>query len=328
MTPDEYQARLMSLQSDLQKKISDVQVRGDFAAIAELSTDFQKKVAALATEFSASFAAGNFASGMAQLVQSMESTPYDEDQNNDNEALPSDDHHAQLMLFGAMYVEENERLKLLDKNISADEYKQDERQILTECFCALDMGASNVAPERVREVLQDSWNIDGKESLVNTLAWLLKEGHQQQLMRLIAFCKANPTLESRTIVRYREQFDEPLAYEDESEQTFRRGLVLAESREAKLTAAGIRGWDVARYVHVLRFGYMARFIHADECWLHLMRLGPVVKEFASWNDFAHSYVVGYRWWSGTAGPIEDACQRLLDHPKSPWKYFGWPIPAD
>jgi len=325
MTPDEYQSKLISLQSELQKQLAELQAKNDFAGIAALSAGFQKKVADLAAEFSASFSAGNFANSMTHLINSVmrETDGAAEAGIDKRDELPLNDDCARLMLFGAMYVEENERLRQLDKNISGDQYRNNEKQILTECFCALDMGAASVEPERVREVLKDSWDINDKESLVTTLAWLLKEGHHQRLMQLISFCKSNPSLESRTISRFREQFDEPLAYEESSEQTFRRGLVLAESKEAKLTAAGIRGWDIARYVHVLRFGYMARFIHADECWLHLQRLEPVVNEFTGWNDYAHSYIVGYRWWSGTAGPIEDACQRLLDHPKSPWKHFGW-----
>lgn len=317
MTPEEYQAKLMTMQAELQQQISEVQAKGDFASIATLSAEFQKKIMALAAEFSSSFMPG------IQEMATMAAVPDMNMAMNTDDSLPTDDESTKLMLLGAMYVEENERLVQLDKNLSSQEYKANEKQILVECFCALDMGVSDIAPERVREVLKDSWGVDNKESLVNVLAWLLKEGHHQQLMQLISFCKANTSLETRTIERYREQFDQPLAYENISEESFRRGLILAESKEARLSSAGIRAWDIARYVHVLRFGYMSRFIHADECWLHLKRLSSVVSEFTDWRDYSHSYIVGYRWWSGTAGPIEDACQRLLDHPKSPWTYFGW-----
>lgn len=297
------------MQAELQTRIGEAQAKGDFASIGTLSAEFQKKVMALAAEFSASLASG--AQAMSAIAEVEEEDP-----------LPTDDECAKLMLLGAMYVEENERLAQLDSNLEPDEYAAEERQILIECFCALDMGA-NVEPSAVREVLKDSWGVEGKESLVTILAWLLKEGHHAQLTKLIAFCKANPVLESRTIERFREQFDQPLAYEDLSEDAFRRGLIYAESREAKLPPAGIRAWDIARYVHVLRLGYMSGFIHADESWLHLRRLRGISREFSSWQDYVNSYVVGYRWWSGTAGPIEDACQRLLQHPKSPWTHFGW-----
>jgi len=307
----------MTLQVELQKQIADIQARGEFTSIATLPVEFQKKVMPLAAEFSASFSYGTQLQDAVTAIQESGATDA-ADEFSEDDVLPANDGLARLMLLGAMYVEENERLSQLDANVPMAEYQANEKQILTECFCALDMGTSGIDPERVREVLKTVGVLITK-SRWSTLAWLLKEGHHAQLTQLIAFCKANPSLGSRTIERFREQADKPLAYDGATDEAFRRGLILAESKQAKLTTAGIRGWDFARYVHVMRFGYMTGFIQSGECWLHLQRLHkPTLSAFTGWHDYVHSYSVGYRWWSGTAGPIEDACQRLLGHPKSPW----------
>jgi len=87
----------------------------------------------------------------------------------------------------------------------------------------------------------------------------------------------------------------------------------------------VRAWDLARYVHLLRLGYLAGMLPSNECWPRLGRLRePVLQEFDGWADFAQSYLAGLQLWSGTrGGTFEDSCRRLLEHPRSPWTYFGW-----
>jgi hypothetical protein len=312
----------MKLQAEFQKKLAEAQAKGDFTAIGALSTGLQNAIQELSQRLTASFSAPG---DMSALLGETSSSEEEEDEEiDDEEAIPKDDECIQLMLLGAMYVEENNTLERMVKNNSEEEFAVQLKEILAACFSALDMNMTGIVPEEIQDVLAESWDVSSKDDLTNRLAWLLKEGHHKEIKQLISYAKTNPSPESRTLADFRARFDEPLAFKDETEEEFRDALVLAENMAPKLSPAGIRGWDVARYVQVLRLGYMAGFIGSDECWVYLRRLKePAAKTFIDWKDFAHSYMMGFRWWSGTSGPIDDACKRLLEHPKSPWRVFGW-----
>lgn len=314
LTPETFQAIMAKKQTDFQNKIAELQASGDFASIAPASEQFKAEVAALTQKFQADM-------GMASPQPTYSSNQPVAD---DYDAVPQDDECIMLMLLGAMYVEENHMLEHMLELNSAENLQNDGKRILTEFFSSLDMNMEGVDPTEIQYLLSDSWGIESVEALKNMLAWLLKEGHNQSLMQLIKYCEVQPQIDQRTIADFRIRFDQPLAYQDYAEKEFLDTLTLAENLSQKLSPAGIWAWDTARYVHLLRLGYLAGYMTSNDCWVHLRRLKqPVSSQFANWEAYVHSYIEGYRWWSGTSGPIEDACHRLLKHPNSPWLYFGW-----
>ncbi|GAB1267648.1 hypothetical protein NBRC116493_09010 [Aurantivibrio infirmus] len=317
LTPESFQLIMAKMQVDFQKKIEALQAAGDYFEIAPASEQFKAEVEALTKQFQEDMGVPTAAQdSLAQ--QSI---------RDELDASPNDDECTMLMLLGAMYVEENNMLEHMLQLNSTEALTKNSKQILTNFFSTLDMNIEGVDPEEMKYLLSDSWGIETVESLKNMLAWLLKEGHNKSLMQLIGYCNNQTTAEARSIEDFRIRFDQPLAYEEYSEQEFKNTLILAENLQAKLPAAGIWAWDVARYVHLLRIGYMANYMTSNDCWVYLRRLlQPVSDRFESWEDYVHSFTQGYRWWSGTSGPIEDACHRLLKHPNSPWLYFGWFTP--
>lgn len=313
LTPETFQAIMAKMQTEFQKKIETLQASGDYAGIAPASEQFKAEIAQLTKQFQADMGVPSAASP----------NPAYEKMQDEYDSVPDDDECITLMLLGAMYIEENNMLEHMLQMNPAETLAKDNKQILTEFFSTLDMNIEGVEPEEMQYLLSDSWGIENAESLKNMLAWLLKEGHNKSLMQLINYCYTIPT-DSRSLEDFRLRSDQPLAYEEYSAKEFNDTLILAENLQAKLSPAGIWAWDVARYVHLLRLGYLSGYITSKDCWVHLRRLQkPVADKFNSWEDYAHSYTEGYRWWSGTSGPIEDACHRLLHHPNSPWLYFGW-----
>jgi hypothetical protein len=233
--------------------------------------------------------------------------------------------HARLMFFGAMYVEENDILSAIDQNTEDDISKEDLKSLLIEGFSPLDMNMEEYpATDEMETMLAENWGIQSKNDLFNVLDNLLKEGDHKSLMQLISFNKTHPRMEQRTVENYRERFGEPLAFDEMPDNEFKKILAVAEQAETILPRCGVRGWDIARYVHLLRLAFLGNMINAKEAWKLLEKIKePAQKTFSNWIEFAQSFTVGRKIWSGTASALDDACKRLIKHPKSPWNVFGW-----
>ncbi len=327
LSPEAFQARLAEMQAQFQQQIAALQASGNVAEIQTASAQYQAEVAALTQRFQADMAAES--ASMVDAVNELRGNSFWGDASLDHhldpyDAVPTDDECAHLMLLGAMYVEENNMLDHLVNLIAPADLTTKTKSTLIEFFSSLDMNIEGIVPIEMQTLLSDSWGIESSEALKNMLGWLLKEGHNQELQQLIKYSDIVEASAECCIADFRERFDRPLAYEDYSEDEFKQQLIIAENVKSKLTKGGIAAWDIARYVHLLRLGYMAEYMSANDCWIYLRRLKqPAGKLFESWNDFVNSYTQGYRWWAGTSGPIEDACHRLLENPNSPWLYFGW-----
>lgn len=327
-TAESFQALVEKKQAELYEKIAELQANGDIAALQPATQKFREEVAELTKQFHEDIANNPPAApAPPQEAQAFfEEAGFGDTQQerSDYDAVPHDEQCAHLMLLGAMYTEENYMLDHMCERYDEAELQADGRNIQTQFFSSLDMNITDMPTEEIRQVLDDSWGISTVESLKNMLSWLLKEGHNKELMDLVRYCEAQPNPETRSLEEYRSFINNPLAYEDYSEKEFSDTCLMAESYKYELQGSNIWAWDAARYVHLLHLGYMARLMSAKDCWIFVRRLlEPVKKNFNSWEEYTHSYIQGYRWWSGTAGPIEDACYRLLNHPYSPWLHFGW-----
>mgnify|MGYP001611179871 CR=1 FL=1 len=221
-------------------------------------------------------------------------------------------------------MEDNEILRAIDENADADMGAEERKHLLTQGFCSLDMNLEDYSAEDVQHILDEDWQIKTKNDLMNTLDFLLKQGDSGQIENMLAFQKKNPSPSSQTIESFRAFSNSPYAFQGKTIEQFHATLEAIKNYETKLPKGGLRGWDVARYVHLIRLGFVAKMLKAGEGWLLLMKIKEsATKTFSSWKDFARSYQAGRLFWSGTQGTLDDACERLLSHPQSPWKVFEW-----
>lgn len=333
-TQESFQALIEKKQTELNEEIARLQASGDIAALKPATQKFREEIGELTQQFHEDIANNPpVASSMPSFENNTidKDTTFDEERveesfsvRSDFDAVPQDDECAHLMLLGAMYVEENFMLDHMCERYDEAELQKNGRSIQTEFFSSLDMNITDMPSEEILQVLNESWGIGSIEALKNMLSWLLKEGHNKELVDLIRYCEFQPVAESRSLIEFRELNNNPLAFNDYSEKEFSDTCLMAESFKHELNGSSIWAWDAARYVHLLHLGYMSSLMSSKDCWIFLKRLlEPTKKHFNSWEEYTHSYIQGYRWWSGTSGPIEDACYRLLNHPYSPWLHFGW-----
>lgn len=97
---------------------------------------------------------------------------------------------------------------------------------------------------------------------------------------------------------------------------------------AQDTDRGTRAYDLGRAVVVSRVAFGAGYLGREEA-LAMIRLAAfaAARSFASWRQFATSYLLGRAMWGGVEDssfePMVRITEELLGNPRSPWLRFGW-----
>lgn len=172
--------------------------------------------------------------------------------------------------------------------------------------------------EKSKRLLKDWWDITDRESLAATLSWLMYEGHNAAFAEM-ASAVANRAPEEIASMYAR------LTLDDQKRLDYVR-------RNPRMKS--IRGWDLARFISLCRWGYAAGFITEDEAWKAIFEASRALqREFGSFFDVGINFQKGRYFWK--AGPTEDsnllheAFVRLVNGTESPWKRIDWntPLPS-
>ncbi len=179
---------------------------------------------------------------------------------------------------------------------------------------------SEVDVNSTRKLLDEWWGIQTKQELIDILSWLEAEGHRKSFERV-----------AETVVDLNdEQFNALVAAGSDSKQKTQELLVVRKF-SGQLGNKSILGWDFTRYVALCRWGYTIGLLSEQEAWEKIM---PVARKlqgtFDSWEDLGCNYLIGRQFWSykqtiDDGYLYEDAIQRLLDIPSSPWNKYPWNI---
>lgn len=117
-------------------------------------------------------------------------------------------------------------------------------------------------PDFAKQSFENGWAITDRASLLETVSWLLAEGHNAAFMET-----------ART--------DCPELYQ-------------------KWGGKGILCWDMFRISSLVQWGYLAGYITYPEALALLEPAAQTVRNnFSSWDEAYENYLDGYSWWSGT-----------------------------
>lgn len=171
--------------------------------------------------------------------------------------------------------------------------------------------------KRIKQLLNDWWNVRDRASLLSTLDWLKEEGHRKEFEEMGNFFSS----------LNKEQLDEVLKNVKTDEETKQIYFVIQNYN--KLQDKSILGWDYGRYVFLCRYGYLVGYLDEKEAWEKIM---PIARElqgiFDSWKDLGENYLLGREFWSAEqmrqdSQLFKDAFEKLLTAPGSPWKTCPW-----
>jgi len=167
-----------------------------------------------------------------------------------------------------------------------------------------------------KKLLSDSWGIENRADLFGVLRRLDETGHRDGFEDLGKYVSVLGEWEYIRFLLMNMMNAERL-YE----------IKTAKKHYEELGEKGILGWDYSRYICLCRWGYEVGYITEEEAWkLIIPAAWKLQEKFDSWEDLGCNYLIGREFWGGGADStykFEDAYQRLIDMPSSPWNRYDW-----
>ncbi|MBN1844622.1 MAG: DUF1266 domain-containing protein [Sedimentisphaerales bacterium] len=170
--------------------------------------------------------------------------------------------------------------------------------------------------------LSESWGIESREDLLSSIKILEEHGHRESFNRM------GLLVSSLSQGEY-EKFVQRITSEENQNE-----LRIVRQYYQELGDKSILGWDYSRIICLCRWGYHVGYITEDEAWEKILSTARILQNtFDSWEDLGRNYLIGRQFWSyentkDDGYKFEDAYQRLLDMPTSPWKRYSWVMNLD
>lgn len=160
------------------------------------------------------------------------------------------------------------------------------------------------------------WGIDNRDGLFFVLEWLEQVGHRKRFDEMGKYMKTQTETQFEELLKN-------LSTEDRSSwETVRMHW-------ARLGDKGLLGWDLCRYIHLCRRGYLLGYLSESEAWdLIMPKARQLQMVFDSWVDLGENYLVGREFWSlerteASGEFFRQSYEKLIEDPDSPWNSISW-----
>ena len=174
--------------------------------------------------------------------------------------------------------------------------------------------------------LAEWWGITSNTTAMETIGWLLNEGHRVYYDRLRPLLKEIPASQkAKRMAMLSQLFEDTdkatefLQHLEETESQLKEEGFVTSEADWEL---GIVGWDAGRAVNVIRMSYDAGFITEAAAWDAIGFAAKLTFDhFTSWKELGKSYAIGRAMWSGkgmTLDGIFAIIHGLEKDAESPW----------
>ena len=148
--------------------------------------------------------------------------------------------------------------------------------------------------EWARYILEDSWDVTDRESLIQTVCSMTDSGHNADFQSYVAMIEGMSAAEYREMLKNAEGMD---AYM----------FPYTKQLGQKWGERGILCWDLFRMSNLVQWGYAAGYLTYPEALALLEPAATLLREnFKSWDEAFENYLDGYNWWAredvGTKDP--------------------------
>ncbi|WP_055669226.1 DUF1266 domain-containing protein [Desnuesiella massiliensis] len=136
----------------------------------------------------------------------------------------------------------------------------------------------------LKEMLKDFWDIDDKSTAIDTLNWLVEEGHRTDADEVLAVIKSGDAVSNK-------QLKSAVDLCNKATSTMKLKLNFTDEmfKNVKTTTA----WDSDRLVNVARWCYSADYITEEEAWDYIEKAVAMTKSsLNSWEEYYISFAYG------------------------------------
>lgn len=173
----------------------------------------------------------------------------------------------------------------------------------------------DVDDETLREVLFSYWDVSNTKEAIETLEWLLTEGHRTKYDQLLIALKAGQSFTEEEVGKSQE------CYESAQEAMMKK-LSFTKSDFDQVDT--IAAWDFDRAVNVARWSYIVGYITEEQAWGYITRAADAGSHFfQSWKNYFMSFAFGRA--IAYEGDIYDIIwngKELLNEKDSIWNEFS------
>ena len=115
-------------------------------------------------------------------------------------------------------------------------------------------------PEILKDGLSAAWEVNNTEEAVQTLEWLLSEGHRTKFNELLLALKAGQSFTEEEVGKSQE------CYESAQEGMMKR-LSFTKSDFDQVNT--IAAWDFERAINIARWSYIVGYLTEDQAWNYI-----------------------------------------------------------
>ncbi len=178
----------------------------------------------------------------------------------------------------------------------------------------------------IRTQLSEWWDVDGKDELLDTIAYLENGGHRERFFIVNNALQMKSTAEAKKFLNENiEDYDTAMEWfhnmRNAYEQFTADGLLPANPDFPNMMA-----WDFVRIINLCRNGFDAKYLTEKEALEIIMKTARTIQPcFNSWKELSVSYQFGRYVWGGDDQYeiLKDEMNDLLTDPKSPWVVLDW-----
>lgn len=192
----------------------------------------------------------------------------------------------------------------------------------------VDSTLSGEEADELSERLKHFWDITDRDSAIETIEWLLNEGHRKMADMIIEIIHTYSSPDALQLI-YSKDGGEKGAWRQKYNDIQAILEHIQKEETIKVTdklPVTIAGWDYARASHLVRWIWETGYIAEDEMWNYLQQIaGLTASTFSSWQEFGQSYALGRGCWRGMETDYDIAAEIvevLLTNPGSPWQHYA------
>lgn len=148
--------------------------------------------------------------------------------------------------------------------------------------------------KEAKKTFNEWWGVKSKPELESLLTWLLNEGHQAEFLKYKSIIDAHggPSADLSKL-----NFD-TYGLDDKNRDT-KVTMTFVQQNYSAFSPAGIRAWDIARYVNNICIAYQAQYFTREEAMMWLNKAVPVAREhYDSWIAYYNDFTLGRKFWNG------------------------------
>lgn len=181
---------------------------------------------------------------------------------------------------------------------------------------------SNLNPAGLRPMMNEWWGITNRQSALETLDWLKREGHRTE------YNNVYDVLVVGNVTSCQDLPDADLSLCRDSD--IRDIHDIAKQVHDLAGDKTLIAWDFARLINVARWCYTMGWLSEEEAWTYIIPASIKIQTtYSSWEEFGRHYIYGRAYWMRDLNanrPQESILKFLINEKNStPWTTMSWGV---